>query len=611
MRTILYAILLVLGILRSQDLLRLDDGKIKNFLDQTVNLKGCNLGNWLMLEMWMLNYADQWIDDQYHFIKALEVRFGEKETERLMDIYRTNWIQGSDFDIIKSFGMNTVRLPFDYKLLMDSDEKPFCLKDDAWEWFDQAISMAKKREMYVILDMHGAPGRQSGMDHSGRVGYNKLWSNKNHQKQTVWLWNQISQRYRKEPAVAAYDLLNEPWGNNERNLKKVILQCYRAIRENNDEHIVIFPGHTSGIDFYKNIRSVNLDNVIYTMHFYPGFFGWGLPKPYIHTQFIKEGLSAWKKKMESFNSPLLIGEFNVVLKKAGGGEMMRRYYDYYESLNWPATMWSYKVLNNDGGIGEGSWGMVTNEDKLEDIDLSYATKNEISQWFESFSRLDYAIDEDLKYWLTTNDKPTPLDALPPRPPALLEPLGTDALPSPWDVSDIGNSLKGGQKIENNNWTIYGGGDDIWGTSDQFRFVYQKINGDFSFSVKVDSLKDTHYYAKAGIMVRENLNKNSAHGIINVFPGGSSEFGYREKSGQTMKAKPGPNFNWFNVKLKVDKVDKSLYFSIQTKNEWVEVEKLNIHDWGKSIYVGLATLSHDNSQLTTATYSNIQLNEQQE
>ena len=609
MRTMLYAFLLSLGTLKSQDVLRLYEGKIQNSLNKTVNLKGCNLGNWLMLEMWMLNYADRGFADQYDFIKTLETRFGEEEAEGLMDIYRTNWIQGSDFDIIKSFGMNTVRLPFDYKLLMDSDEKPFRLKDDAWEWLDQAIAMAKKREMYVILDMHGAPGRQSGMDHSGRVGYNKLWSNKNHQKQTVWLWNQISQRYRKEPAVAAYDLLNEPWGNNERNLKKVILQCYRAIRENNDEHIVIFPGHTSGIDFYKNIRSVDLDNVIYTMHFYPGFFGWGSPKPYIHTQFIKEGLSTWKKKMESFNSPLLIGEFNVVLKKAGGGKMMRRYYDYYESLNWPATMWSYKVLNNDGGIGEGSWGMVTNEDKLEDIDLSYATKNEISQWFESFSRLDYAIDEDLKYWLTTNDKPTPLNSPPPRPPALLEPLNTDALPSPWNVSDIGNSLKGGQKIENNNWTIYGGGDDIWGTSDQFRFVYQKINGDFSFSVKVDSLKDTHYYAKAGIMVRKNLNKNSAHGIINVFPGGSSEFGYREKSGQTMKAKSGPNFNGFNVMLKVDKIDKSLYFSIQTKNEWIEVEKLHIHNWGKSIYVGLATLSHDNSQLTTATYSNMQLNEQ--
>ena len=120
--------------------------------------------------------------------------------------------------------------------------------------------------------------------------------------------------------------------------------------------------------------------------------------------------------MGSNNSPLLIGEFNVVIKDAGGGEMMRRYYDYYESLNWPATMWSYKVLNENGGIGEGSWGMVTNGNKLADIDITYATKNEIAQWFESFGTLDYTIDEDLRHWLTTSDKPASLDSLPPKAP---------------------------------------------------------------------------------------------------------------------------------------------------------------------------------------------------
>ena len=114
MRTMLYAFLLSFGILKSQDILRLYEGEIQNSLNKTVNLKGCNLGNWLMLEMWMLNYADRGFADQYDFIKTLETRFGEEETEGLMDIYRTNWIQGSDFDIIKSFGMNTVRLPFDY-----------------------------------------------------------------------------------------------------------------------------------------------------------------------------------------------------------------------------------------------------------------------------------------------------------------------------------------------------------------------------------------------------------------------------------------------------------------------------------------------------------------
>ena len=150
MRTILYAIIIVQGMLRSQDLLRLDDEKIKNSLNETITLKGCNLGNWLQLEMWMFSYADKGYADQYEFIKTLENRFGRHDAEYLMDIYRSNWIKNSDFDIIKSFGMNTVRLPFDYKLLMESDEKPFRLKNDAWDWIDKAIRMAKKRKLYVI-----------------------------------------------------------------------------------------------------------------------------------------------------------------------------------------------------------------------------------------------------------------------------------------------------------------------------------------------------------------------------------------------------------------------------------------------------------------------------
>ena len=166
----------------------------------------------------------------------------------------TKKLDNKIFDIIKSFGMNTIRLPFDYKLLMDSDTKPFKLKPDAWEWLDLTIKIAKDKGLYVILDMHGAPGRQSGMDHSGRVGYNKLWSNKGFQDQTAWLWKQISSRYKNESTIAAYDLLNEPWGSNEKNLKKIVLKCYREIRDNNDDHIIIFPGHTSGIDFYQNIK---------------------------------------------------------------------------------------------------------------------------------------------------------------------------------------------------------------------------------------------------------------------------------------------------------------------------------------------------------------------
>ena len=606
MKTIVIILSFLNGLILGSGLLQLENGNIKNSTDKTVFLKGCNVGNWLMLEMWMLSYADRGIKDQYEFIKTLEDRFGPHKAETLMDIYRSNWIKDRDFDIIKSFGMNTIRLPFDYKLLMDSDSKPFQLKEDAWEWLDLAIEMAKMKELYVILDMHGAPGRQSGMDHSGRVDYNKLWSNKSFQEQTAWLWKKISKRYKNESTIAAYDLLNEPWGSNEKDLKKIIIKIYRQIRKNEDNHIVIFPGHTSGIDFYQNIKTVNLDNVIYTMHFYPGFFGWGSATPYVHAEFLLEGLPKWTEKMQLFKSPLLIGEFNVVLKKAGGGEMMRRYYDYYESLNWPATMWSYKVLDANGGVGDGTWGMVTNSNNPVNIDLKTASYEEIKKWFISFGNMGYAIDEDLKYWLTTNIEPAVFDSLPPKPRKVVIAPENDILPNPWKAKDIGKALKGGQLIDKNSWTFYGGGDDIWNSKDQFRFAYQKIKNDFEFTIKVDSLKNTHPYAKAGLMIRRNLYDNSAHGIINFFPSGNTEYGFRVNNRETMQAVSGPSVDWSDARLKLNKIGNIVNFYVLKEEQWRKIGKMDISKWGKSFYVGIATLSHDNSQLTKAQYSDILL-----
>jgi len=102
--------------------------------------------------------------------------------------------------------------------------------------------------------------------------------------------------------------------------------------------------------------------------------------------------------------------------------------------------------------------MVTNEKTLININISNASKSEIQNWFESFGTIEYSIDEDLRYWLTTSNQTAPLASLPAKPPALLKPPGEDPLPSPWAVKDIGRSIKGGQIIESNDWTFYGGHD---------------------------------------------------------------------------------------------------------------------------------------------------------
>ena len=66
------------------DLLQLKNGKITNKKNQPVFLKGVNTGNWLMLEMWMLNYAGKGIEDQHEFIETLEHRFGKEKAEKFL-----------------------------------------------------------------------------------------------------------------------------------------------------------------------------------------------------------------------------------------------------------------------------------------------------------------------------------------------------------------------------------------------------------------------------------------------------------------------------------------------------------------------------------------------
>src|SRR2546423_7947602 len=95
-----------LGFLRA-DGSRLVDEKTR----QPVLLKGCNFGNWLMIEPWMLGGVLEG-KDQLSIFSTLKSRFGNERGQKLIDLYRTNYITPRDFELIKTFGFNVVRVPF-------------------------------------------------------------------------------------------------------------------------------------------------------------------------------------------------------------------------------------------------------------------------------------------------------------------------------------------------------------------------------------------------------------------------------------------------------------------------------------------------------------------
>ncbi|MBN1269637.1 MAG: cellulase family glycosylhydrolase [Kiritimatiellae bacterium] len=584
-------------------LLRAQGTKIVDAEGRPVILKGCNLGNWLLLEMWMLDLRE--IQDQHQFEAILAERFGAAKKDHLMEVYRENWIRARDFEVIRRFGFNTVRLPFNCGLLED-EGRPFELKPDAFKWLDRAIEMAKEHKLYVILDLHGVPGGQS-LDHTtGQAGRNRLWTDPQAQERTVWLWKQIAARYRDSATVAAYDVINEPFGDGKTDahldaLVALVDNLYWAIRSVDPEHLIFIPGAHQGIEFYGAPSERGWSNVGFTEHYYPGLFG-GEPSRDTHARFIARKI-AWRAGyLERIQAPFLVGEFNVVFQFVGGAALMRHYYDLYASKGWAATMWSYKLVQKQGGMPEDTWCMVKNRADLAPLSPATASADQIEVYFRWLGSMDYSYYDNLGAALTM--KAPPAIQLPPYGAMPIEPPAVDPLVS-WEASDIGGALAGGQRILSESvWEVFGGGEDIWKDRDQFRFVWKQVTGDFDLQATVTSIADSHLYAKAGLMVRTGLDPDDAHFLVHVFPDGEVVMGWRGAKGAIMEQKTlARGIFPARLRLRRDRDTLDVGYSEDGK-KWMKNTVRLSEAFGPKCYVGLAVLSHDNGCLTTARFEDI-------
>ncbi len=564
---------------------------------KAVVLKGCNLGNWLILEGWMLNMD---FPDGYTFMKTLSDRFGEAEKDRLMDVYRSSWITERDWKIIQSYGFNLVRLPMDYRLFED-DAKPFKLKPNAWKWIDKAVNEAEKHGLYTILDMHGAQGGQSVYDHTGRSGQNKLWSVPENQDRLAWLWGQIAKRYKKRSAVLAYDVFNEPYGAPREQLKPVFQKALTQIRKNDPDKLVLAHGHTDGYHYYGDPKANGWKNVGFQMHYYPGLFGNGDPTLLTHARHLAS-IEEVAKGTKAVAVPFLVGEMNVVFKDAGGAMMMRRTFDAHAKHGWMTTMWSYKVSSEEGSIGNATWGMATNRKPVRKIDVKTASRAEIEAWMRGFASDDLVVYEELRDALTAkNPVLPPLPALPPK---IREVPYQDSLPG-WTILDMAGARKGGLRLESGGkFTLYGAGHDVWNRSDQVRFLYRELTGDFDLSVMVESLPEVDRYSKAGILARASLSPDSPAVTLSVFANGEAQHAERpavgdETTGKALVKSALP----MRVRM-VRRGDDLDLFIATGPQEWQKLGTSRAP--AKTLFVGLIALSHDDSQLVPVGYSGLTL-----
>jgi len=562
-------------------------------------------------EMWMMDLAHKdEPGDQWEMEELLQQRFGAPEKDRLMDVFRENWIRPRDYDIIQSWGFNVVRLPFNYTLLED-DASPGVLRPNAFQWLDRGVDMARHAGLYVILDMHGAPGRQS-IDHcTGRRGQDQMWLPKNRER-TAFLWKQIANHFRNSTTVAAYDLLNEPYGNYRGNppdstIVAAMDQLVRAVREVDPEHLILCAGSMRGMTMFGPPASRGWKNVGYTEHFYPGVFD-GTPTLETHARFLSRDLPAKADLCKRWRVPFLAGEFNVVFESAGGAAMMRRYYDACASYGWMATMWCYKQVKHQGGCHPNNWYMATNRDPLSIPALSSAPKQEIEDFFKTMGTMSYAQDDELREALTSREEPPLALHVYPRTP---ERAPQDRLPKGWDSDDLGEAfLRGGQRlIGTDAMEIFGGGADVFESPDQCHYVSQPAQESFDLSASLTPPLHTHTYAKAGLMYRTSLDANAPIVIVSLFPDGAGRFAFRSEAPGRITEIPLPPPGKIQALRLVRKGAHFEATALGVDGKPFETKSVDLPELGSAKgRVGLFVLSHEPLLLSNATFTNIQLHQ---
>ena len=255
------------------------DGK-----DQNVLLRGLGLGGWMVQEGYMLKTSPA-AGPQHEIKQKISELIGPENTAKFYDAYLKNGVTERDIDSLAAWGFNSVRLPMHYDLYTPPIEDG---KNGEINWLEKGFTMTDsllkwcaKNKMYLILDLHAAPGGQGKDSNISDYDPSKpsLWESAENRTKMIAFWKKIATRYKDEPWIGAYDIINEPnWnftGTNKNGcdetsnapLRKLMVDVTKAIREVDNNHLIFIEGNCWGNN-YKGIFPLWDDNLALSFHKY-------------------------------------------------------------------------------------------------------------------------------------------------------------------------------------------------------------------------------------------------------------------------------------------------------------------------------------------------------
>ena len=254
--------------------------KGENLMDangKKLYIVGTNLGNWLNPEGYMFDFKKtncEWMINDMVCELA-----GSDFAREFWQAFKDNYITEADIAYIKQTGANTIRLPFNYKLFTRED---YMGKNDETEGFkqmDKVIDWCRKYDLHLILDMHDCPGGQTGDNIDNGHGYPWLFESEASQQLFCQIWQKIASRYKDEPVILGYELMNEPiatmFSDSLRaalnaKLEPLYKRATKAIREVDLNHIILLGGAQWNGNFEPFIDWKFDNKIMYTCHRYGG-----------------------------------------------------------------------------------------------------------------------------------------------------------------------------------------------------------------------------------------------------------------------------------------------------------------------------------------------------